>query len=153
VGGEQPQWIDVALLVGLETNAEVHVRTGHLGVAGRTDGAYALALGDHLASRNRDRPEVRERHRIPVGRVDRDAPAGGGHRACERDGPGGGRSHGVTLRSRHVDASMLTSRVRMGVVERERLDDGASGRPRPRGSGAREGEVREDERGRHDREA
>ncbi len=151
-GGEQPERIDVALLVGPETDAEVHVRTGHLSVAGRADGADAFALGDQLASRDRDRAEVRERHRIPVGRIDRDAPARGGHRARERDGPGGGRSHGVTLRSRDVDASVLTGRIRMRVVEGERLDDGASGRPRPRRSGAREDEVREDERGRHDRE-
>lgn len=52
--------------------------------------------------------------------------AGEGHQASRR------RKHGRLGRRTEVDAAMLTSRVGMRVVERERSQDGAVDRPGPR---------------------
>lgn len=144
---EEPERVDVALFVGHESNAEVHVEPGDLRVGRRADDADGSALRYRRAAGDRDRAEVRDRHGVSVGRVDRDAAARSGHDPGEGDASRGRCDDRLSVRARHVDAAMLAGGIRMGVVEGERLDDGPSGRPRPGGCRVGEHEVREDEHG------
>ena len=91
---EEPERVDVALRVGRDADAEVHVRAGMLGLAARPERPDGLALGDEGAAPHGGLTEVKERDRVPVGRPDRDRAPASGHCPGKADGPTGGRAHG-----------------------------------------------------------
>jgi hypothetical protein len=84
---QQGQRINVALLVSGGPDPEVHVRLGGLGVPARTHGGHRGAFGHRVAFPHADRPEVLQRHRVPVGGHDRQRPAALRDGARERDQP------------------------------------------------------------------
>ena len=127
---QQPERVGVALLVGGSSDPEVDGRDGLLRRAARADRADRAALGDRVALRDDDRPEVDERDGVPVRREDRDAAPVGRQRARERHDARRGRSDGRAVRTGDVDAAVLPTRV--GVrAERERAEDRAVRGPRP----------------------
>ncbi len=129
---QEAGWIEVPLFVRVEPDAEMDVRLAHLGVAARSDCPDAVAFGDCRALLNGDRPEVGERHVVPVGRLDRDRLAARRHRARERHDSRSRSEHRRTRIAADVEAAMLPRRVRLRAVEGERLEHRAVGRPRPR---------------------
>jgi hypothetical protein len=129
---QQRQRIDVALILVCVTDAELDVGTVHLGVAARADRPDAVALGDRRALGNRDRPQLRERHRPLVRGQDRHRLAAARNRAGEGDHPGSRSEHRLPRLTADVDSPMLASRVRVCRVERERKEDRPVRRPRPR---------------------
>jgi hypothetical protein len=101
------------------------VRLRNLRVAARPDRADRRAFGDGGVLGDRDRAQVRERHRVAVGRLDRDALPRGRHRARERHGAGRRRDHSRARLAGDVDAPVLATRIGMARIEDEGLEDGA----------------------------
>jgi hypothetical protein len=85
------------------------------------------------------RPEMRQRHRVPVVSLNRQRPTVDRHRACEGDDPRDRRQHRAPRGTSDVNTPVLAGRVRV-VAELELLHHGPIGRPRPRCSGGREHE-------------
>jgi hypothetical protein len=137
---QEAERIDVALFVRGRTHAELEVRLAHPGIVRRSDRPDAVALGDSRALLDRDRPQMRERHRPTVRGLDRHDPAALRHRAREGGDPGRGRDYRFAERARDVDAPVLPRCVRTLRVERERLQHDAGDRPRPGASSGRAGE-------------
>ncbi len=111
--GEQRERVDVSVLFGGETDAEMHVRLRPFGVSARSDRSDDLALDDRGSDAQRDRPEVDKGDRIPVLRADRQAAPFAREPAGERDDPGHRRAHVGSRRRTDVDAAMLTACVRV----------------------------------------
>jgi hypothetical protein len=133
---QEPERIDVTLLVRRDADAEVDVGHGHLGVAARADRADGIALVDGGAPRDEQRSEMRERDGIAVRGRDRDAQPRARNRARERDRSRRRCGDGRAAIAGDVDAAVLAGRVRMGRIERVLLNDVAGGGPRPgRGRG------------------
>ncbi len=142
---QEPEGIEIPLVVGGRPDAEVHVGAAHLGRAARTDAADDGALRDDVVASDGDRTEMRQRHGEPVGRLDR-------QRGAARRNPAG-EGHDTGCRSEHrgagdcradVDAAMLTPGVRVRVVEREALQHRPGHRPGPR-PGRRDAHEEEDQ--------
>ena len=112
---EEPERVDVALRVGRNADAEVHVRAGVLGVAARPEHADGLALGDEDAAPHGGFTEVKERDRVSVVRPDRDRAPASGHRPGEADGSTGGRAHGRAVDPADVHAAVKPRPVRVAV--------------------------------------
>jgi hypothetical protein len=124
----------------------VDVRIRVLGCARRPDRADHGSLADALTARHRRRPEMDERDRIAVRRLDRDGEAVRGHRAHERDHActwGNDLLAGLTG---DVDATVLPGSVRVAAVS-ELLQDGPGRGPRPRTGGGGENEKGEYDEG------
>jgi hypothetical protein len=130
-GRQERQRVDVALVVGSRTHAEVHERLRRRHDTTRTDRADDRALAYLRSARHADRPEMNERHRVAERRLDRDGASSGRHHPGEGDHTGGGREHISSRRASEVDTAMLTRGVRMGMVEREPTQDRPVDRPRP----------------------
>ena len=64
---KQAEWVDVAVLVGGDSNAEVDVWFRQLGLSARTDRSDRFPLDDGHALGHGYGPEVDERHRVAVG--------------------------------------------------------------------------------------
>ena len=144
--------VAVTLRVGGDADAEVDVRPVDLGVAARPDRGDAVALGHRGARRDRQRAEMRERDREPVGGRDRESAARARHRSREGDGAARGRAHGLTGGRADVDAAVLPGGVRLRRVEDEGLEDAAARRPRPGASDRRceeRGHGRDEEKTTH----
>ena len=122
-------------------------------------GRPRLAAGrsDHRALRNsgatldRDRPQLKQRRRIPGRRLDRDRLAAGGNGAGKRHGAGHRRAHGRPLSGADVDPAVLAACERMRGIEDERTQDGPVDRPSPRTSrrGNGEGAQQDDRQSTH----
>jgi hypothetical protein len=124
--------VDVALLVGGDTHAEVHVRLRELCLgAGGADRPYDVALGDLLSAPHHVRAEVEERHGVPVRGLDRHRSPRTRNRACERHRAGHRRHDRRADGRSDVDSSMLTRFVRVRTVEGERGENRARHRPAP----------------------
>ena len=132
---QEPQRIEVALLVGGLPHAEMH-----RGIARARD---ERALRDRRPPRDGDRPELRERDRVSVGCAQRQRGAAPRHDARERHRPRDRRANLGAGGNGDGDAAPLPRRVRRGAVEREPLDDRPVGRPAPRGRRGDEHEHRE----------
>jgi hypothetical protein len=100
-----------------QPHAEVDVRLGMLGSACPADRAHRLPLGDRRLARRRDRPEVKERDRVPVGGLDRDGEPAPGHGPGEADDAGRRSPHGGAAGSADVDAAVLPRGV--GVLSED----------------------------------
>jgi hypothetical protein len=110
---QEEQRVEVALGVGGQAYAEVHVRHCLLGDAADAGGADGLALADGRAPPNRQRAEMQQRHGVPVRRLDRERAPAGRHCAREGDDPGRGRGHRCAWRGTHVDAAVEARDVRV----------------------------------------
>jgi hypothetical protein len=128
--GKQRQRIDVAMLVGRDADAEVHVWPVVLDLAARANGSDVVALADTGSLLDTELADVRQRDRKPVGGRDRDRQPIRRHRSRERDDAfprGANRLSGVGA---DVDAPVLPGRV--GIrAGRERAKDGTTNRPGP----------------------
>jgi hypothetical protein len=129
---QEAERIEVALVAGVHADAQVDVGNVELGRPARPDRPDRRTLCEHGALRNAERAEMRERHGERVGREDRDALAARGHRPGERHLSGSRRDDGRSRRSPDVDAAVLTTRVRVRRIERERREHRSGHRPRPR---------------------
>jgi hypothetical protein len=131
-GRQERQRVDIALVVSGRTHAEVHewLRRSH--DSARTNRADHRALAYLRSSRHADRAEMYERHRVAERCLDRDGPPSGRNRPGKRDDTACRCEHIRSRRCSEVDTAMLTRRVRVGMVERERPQDRPVDRPRPR---------------------
>jgi hypothetical protein len=141
--------VDVAFLVGRAPHTHVHVRLARHRVCAPADRADPRSLGDLVAALHADRPELQQGHRVAVARPDRQRTTTAGNGSGERHGPRRRRAHRLAERAAHVDAAMLSSRVRVRA-ERERSEHRAVDRPGPRVRRTRK--QQRDERARNDRE-
>jgi hypothetical protein len=142
-GRQEPERVEITLLVGRDPDPEVDVRGLHLGIAARADRADRVALGDRCTLGDDDRTEVREGDRIAVGGEDGDALAGGRHGSRERDRAALRRDNGCARIAGEVDAAVLPRGVRMGRIEGKRLHDRACRGPGPRSCGRDEKQRRQ----------
>jgi hypothetical protein len=129
--GQERQRIDVALILGRHPHAEVDERLRAVDDAARPDRPDNGAFGDERSALHADRAEMDERGRVPERRLDRDGLAPVRHGSGERDGASRRREHLRAGRCAQVDATVLTPRVRVRTVERERPQDGTIDRPCP----------------------
>jgi hypothetical protein len=90
------------------------VGLGMLQLPARADGRHGCAFGDSGALLDPKRPEMEERHRVSVERLDRQRPSAPGHRPGERDRTCGRRAHRSAGHCRDVDAAVLATCV--GIV-------------------------------------
>src|SRR5262245_7190205 len=89
------------------------VRAGNLAVARSPYGSHLISLADRGALGDRGGPEVNERGRIAVRRLDRDAASVGRERAREGDCSRGRRDDGRAGGGADVDAPVLPALVRV----------------------------------------
>jgi hypothetical protein len=143
---EQRQGIDVALVVARDADTEVHVRIREIGLAARADRADHRCLVQPCPSLDADRAEMHERQRVAERSLDR-------HRLpTRRNGPGerdhtrGGCVHRGTAARAEVNPSVLSGRIRVSTVERERAQHRPVDGPRPRLRGRHGQHARRDER-------
>ncbi len=129
--GQERLRIEVSLVLGCDSHAEVDVRLGVLALAPCTDASDGIPFLDRRVLRDVDRAEMRERDRVAVRGGDRHRPARAGDAAGERDGPAAGGEHGLARGAGDVDAAVLGRRIRMRRVEGEVLQDGPARRPGP----------------------
>jgi hypothetical protein len=143
---EQPERVDVSLLVRGPADAEMDARHGLLGRAARAHRPDGGTLAHRVTLRNADLAEVDERDGVAVAGEDRDAAAVGRQRPGEGDHAGRRRAHRRPFGPSDVYPSVLPGRVDVRA-EVEGPQNRPVGRPRPRG-----GRGGEDERER-DRQA
>jgi hypothetical protein len=111
-------------------DAEVDVGDVMLDLSARADRADEVPFADRVASPNGRRAEMRQGHRVAVGRLDRHGSAAHGHRAGERDGAGRRCKDGLSGRRADVDSPVLARGVRI-VAEDELLEHRAFDGPGP----------------------
>ena len=146
---QERQRVDVALLLRRRPQTEVDVRLSVIRHAARPDGADDGPLPKRGPALDGDRPEVHERRRVTERRLDRNRPSAGRDGAGERHDTLCRRAHGRPGRRAEVDAAVLSARIRVGTIERERAKDRPVDRPRPCPRRGREHEGAE----RHDAES
>jgi hypothetical protein len=144
-GRQERERIDVSLLLGGASDAEVDVRLARDRVDALTDGADGRALGNRVSAPDGDLAQLEQRDRVAVSRSDRQRPSAARDRADERDGPFARRTNSLTGRRGDVDAAVLAAGVRIGT-ERERTQHAAVDRPRPGRGRARKDERNHDAR-------
>jgi hypothetical protein len=144
---QEPERVDVALWIVDCTDPEVDIRDVELGFPARPDTADRISLGHRGAAPHRDRAEMDERDRPPVGGADRERQAARRHGAREAHDAGRGRENRRAARAPDVDAPMLSCRVWMPPVEREAAQHRPVGwpGPRPRTRDEHENESERDE--------
>ena len=130
----------VEVLVVAQTYSEMNVRRLMLGLARRPCLGDRIALVHACPLPHEQRSEVRERGSVAALGGDRDSQTVARHGAGEGDLAARGGAHGSGPAEPDVDPAMLTRGV-LVVAHREGPQDGAVGRPRPRGSmlGRRQG--------------
>ena len=139
---EQAERVDVALGLRRDANTEVDGGHGVLCVTARAHGPDRRPLGDRVALGDAERAEMNQRHRVPVGRQDRNAAPVGRERAGEAHRAGRRCANRGPVGPGNVDPSVLARRIGV-AAERERTEHVAVGRPRPRRGGARQAERNE----------
>jgi hypothetical protein len=135
-GRQQRQRVDVALWIVGAPDAEVDVRHVDLRLARRTDRPNRLALGDAVAGAHRDRPEMKQRHRVPVRRPDRQRAAVHREPTGERDSAIRRRTHGGACLCADVDPGVAVLAVLL-PAEVEAAKHGTVGGPGPGRGGRR----------------
>ena len=116
--------------LGGQANAEVDVRLRPLGVPAGADRAHHLPLLDRRARSDADRPEMDERHGIPVGRPDGEAEPLMRQLPDEGDDARGRGANVRTGRRADVDSTVLAAGVGV-VLGDERPQHGAIDWPSP----------------------
>ena len=137
--GQEPERVDVALLLGCSSDTEMDARHGLLRRPAGPHRPDRLALGDRVSLRDPDRAQMDERHRIPVRREDRDAAAVRRQRAGKRDHTGGRRADRSPVGAGDVDPAVLAACVRVSS-EHERPQYLTLRGPRPGRRAAAQGE-------------
>jgi hypothetical protein len=135
-GRQQRQRVDVALRIVGAPDAEVDVRHVDLRLARRTDRPNRLTLGDAVAGAHRDRTEMKQRHRVPVPRPDRQRAAVHGEPTGERDSAVRRRTHGGAGLCADVDPRVAVLAVLL-PAEVEAAKHGTVGGPGPGRGGRR----------------
>jgi hypothetical protein len=135
-GRQQRQRVDVALWIVGAPDAEVDVRHVDLRLARRTDRPNRLALGDAVAGAHRDRPEMKQRHRVPVRRPDRQRAAVHREPTGERDSAVRRRTHGRACLCADIDPGVAVLAVLL-PAEVEAAKHGTVGGPGPGRGGRR----------------
>ena len=144
---QEAERIEVTLRLGGRADAEMEIRLIEVGRTARADGAESGALGHGVVLLHRVRAEMRQRHRQPVGGLDRHRLAARRHRPRVADNTARRRKHGYArCRGADVDAAVLPARVRMRGIEREALEYRAGDRPRPGVRAGNRQDEEEDER-------
>jgi hypothetical protein len=128
---KEQQRVEIALRVGGLAHPQMDVRRGQLPLACGIDRPDQVAFGNDNASSDGDGPEVYERHRVSVRRLDRHRLSGDGHGAGKHHRSGGRRNDGCADRGADVDPTVLPRRVRVRVIEGERRQDRAGDGPAP----------------------
>ena len=126
--GEQPERVDVPFLLRRDAHAQVDARYRMLGLTARAHRGDRRALLDRVALRHLDRAQMNERHRVPIGREDREAPPVRRERAGEAHRAGCRGTDRRSRRARDVDAAVLPGRVRV-TGQGERPEDVTVGGP------------------------
>jgi hypothetical protein len=103
--------VDVPVRVGIESHAEMHVRSLDLGVAAGADRADGVAILHGVALLRRRRAEMGQGHRVSVGGQDREGLAARRHGSGECHRSCNGRVHGRTGSAGDVDAAVLAAGV------------------------------------------
>ena len=135
--------VDVAVGIGEQAQAEMHVRDRLLGQAARADHRDRLAFGHHHPPADERRAEMEQRDGVAVGGLNRDRETVGRDRAREGHGPCCGRQHLSTERPLDVDPAVLARGERKLRREHEPLQDGARDRPRRGACGGRRSQCGE----------
>ena len=112
---QQPERVDVAVGVGHDPHAEVHVGRRGDGVGALADATDEVAFGHVRASRDLGRAQLEQRHGVAVAGLDRQRPAASGHRSDERDQARRRRAHPVACRCPDVDATVLAGGIHVGA--------------------------------------
>jgi hypothetical protein len=135
------------VLVRSDTDAEVDVRPGVLGLSARPDRADAVAFADGGSFPDFEVADVRQGHGIAVGGRNRHRQAVRRHRSGERDHPTCRRTNRLGVLGADVDAAVLPPGVWIRS-EDEWPEYRACDRPRPRRDGRNEDQRRrtDDER-------
>jgi len=130
---QEPERVEVAERIGRQPNPEMNVWDGLLRRAARPHRGDDIAFADRRAHRNGNRAEVRERDRVPAGRLDREALAARRHEAREAHRSARGGNDRISRRARaDVDAAVLAGVVRVRFVVQERLEHRSVDGPAPR---------------------
>jgi hypothetical protein len=130
--GQQREWVEVAVRIRGQADAEVDVRLIPFGLTARADRGHDVAFLDRGAGRHADRADVHERDRVAVRSANRHAEPFVRHLAGEGDDAGRGRAEVGARRASDVDPAMLAPGVRI-VVGRERSQNRSVDWPRPPG--------------------
>jgi hypothetical protein len=136
-GRQEAEWVDIAVLVGGHAHAEMHVRLHRHGVGARPDHPDRVALGDHPALVDEQRPELAMGNRVAVRRQHRDHESLTRHGTGERDLAAGSRPHSRSDRAADVEAAVLPARVRV-AAQGELPQHGSLDGPRPGRRGRRD---------------
>jgi len=128
---QERQRVDVALVVRGHTHTEVDERLGQVDDAARPHRSDDSTFAHGRAALDADRAEVDERRGVPGRRLNGDGLAARRHGPREGDHARRRREDFGPARRADVDAAMLAGRIRMGVIERERMQDGSIDRPGP----------------------
>jgi hypothetical protein len=142
---KQAERVDVAVLVGGDSNAEVDVGFRQLGLAARTDRPDRFPLHDGHALGHGHGPEVDERHRVAVGGRDCDGPSATRDGAREGHGARHRRDDVSARGTADVDPAVLARGVRI-APEREWLQYRPVHGPGPGVRGHCAGQDRETDR-------
>jgi hypothetical protein len=143
--GQEPQRIEVALLVGGRPDPEMDVGAVDLRCPARADRADDRAFRHRRVAGDGDRAEMREGHREAIRRLDGHRRAARRHVPREADDARGRGAHRSTRGSGDVDAAVLARGVRMRVIEGEALHHRPVDGPRPGAGGGHEHEGNEHE--------
>jgi hypothetical protein len=135
------QRVDVAVLLGRDSDAEMEVRHGPLRFSGPADRADRSAFFDGGVLLRGDRAEVDHRDRVPVVGLDGHAQPVARCRSGEGHLPTSRCRHRLPCGAADVDSAVLATRVRIGA-ERKRAEDRAGCRPRPGACGRSDDQAR-----------
>jgi hypothetical protein len=130
-GRQEPQWVEVALGLGRDTDPKMDVRLRHLGVSRGPCRGHGLTFADRRSFRDGERAEMRERDGVAVGRRDREALARDRDGSGERHRPGRGRDDAGAGLGAEIDAAVLAGCIGMRRVVGERLQHRPVDGPRP----------------------
>jgi hypothetical protein len=145
---EEPERIEVTLVVRGGPHAEMDVWLRHLRITGGADHPDDLTVGDSRSTGDERGAEMCERNRVAFGRHHRDDQAALRHRADEAHRAAGRSVHLLSGGPSNVDASVLSAGVRVGT-EAERPQHGSARRPRPHARACRENERAQHESNNH----
>lgn len=112
---EERQGVDIAVRIGRDSNAEMHVALARDAVATRPDHADDVALGDDRASCHGRGAELKVRHGVAVVGSNADSEPTVRHGADERDRAARSGAHPRADRRADVDPAVLTARIRVGA--------------------------------------
>jgi hypothetical protein len=137
---EEQERIEVSVLIACEADPEVHVRRVDLRRTARTDAGDNRSLLHACSAKRLQRPEMRQRGAVAVGRPNAEGESVAGRGSRERNDAVHRRHDGGAGGARDVDPAMLPGQLRLGTVEQEGSQHRPIRRPRPSERRTRHGE-------------